>query len=247
MLQCRCWRGWRGSVRFLSRPCPSQPSALGTVQSQRSANSPPALLLVRSFLKLWNRGDLRSLLTLRGRMEKPLQCCREGSGGRGFPPPLPAGKASHFSWLRVWDFSSRPSQCPSLGFAGSWRCLLPYKDPSAVLGSPLVLPDPQPCPAFAPWCRHPPPPRPNTFWFCSSPLAGAVLSPMGSALPALSSPGGKNLLIPSPAGLGCGHSPRISTCVGMDGAWCQEVKPGLTSWGTHHNPGPEAAEVSKEV
>lgn len=57
MLQCRCWRGWRGSVCFLSRPCPSQPSALVTVRSQRNANSPPALLLVCSFLKLWNRGD----------------------------------------------------------------------------------------------------------------------------------------------------------------------------------------------
>lgn len=223
MLQCRCWRGWRGSVCFLSRPCPSQPSALGTVQSQRSANSPPALLLIRSFLKLWNRGDPQTPANSSGKDGKTPATLQAGKRRTWISPSPPCWES--FSWLRVWDFSSQPSQCPSLSFAGSWRCLLPYKDPFAMLGSPLVLPDPQPCPAFAPWCRHPPP-HPSTVWLCSSPLAGAVLSPMSSALPALSSPGGKNLLIPSPAGLGCGHSPRNSTCVGMDGACPALLVPG---------------------
>lgn len=57
-------------------------------------------------------------------MEKPLQHCREGSGGRGFPPPLPAGKASCCSWLRVWDFSSQTSQCPFFEFC--WELEVPF-------------------------------------------------------------------------------------------------------------------------
>lgn len=124
MLQCRCWRGWRGSVCFLSRPCPSQPSALVTVRSQQSANSPPALLLVRSFLKLWNRGDPQIPANSSGKDGKTPATLQGGKRRTWISPSPPCWESCTLFVAQSLGFQLPTLPVPLFGFC--WELEVPF-------------------------------------------------------------------------------------------------------------------------